>query len=100
MSRAASFPGLTSTRRICVTALVTGYGSPAGGRFFFLRCLLFWFINEILPLELRYVVHMHQGSERSNCPFPPLTNLFFYMVCKAVIRSSVRTLLNVCGAFS
>ena len=65
------------------------------GRFFFLCCLLFSFII----LDFHSAVLGRQGIEplaRS----PALTYLFFYASCKAVIRSSSKQLLKVCGAFS
>ena len=45
-------------------------------------------------------MYVHQGNERRNGPLPPLTNRFFSMLCKAVIRSSASTLLKARGACS
>jgi hypothetical protein len=60
-----------------VSELCFVVGSQLHGHCYFLRCLLFSFINEILLLHRRYTVHAHQGNKRSNCPFSPLIRFVF-----------------------
>src|SRR5260221_731233 len=59
--------------------------TPEGG--------MFWLMSKYHPAAgTARRGSFHQGHGRSNCACPPLTTLFFDVLCKAVIRSSGRTL--------
>src|SRR5258708_11343141 len=67
---------------------------------FFLALLALLVHQGATPARTAIRHSLHQGNEPSNRPFPPLRNLFFYVVCKAAIRFSGSTPLKVCGACS
>ncbi len=61
---------------------------------FFLALLALLVHQGATPARTAIRHSLHQGNEPSNRPFPPLRNLFFYVVCKAAIRFSGSTPLK------
>jgi len=56
------------------------------GEVHFLRCLLFWSLNETPLLGLRDTVDAHQRNVQVLRPFPPLLKLFFSVGSKVAVR--------------